>query len=113
MKSHAVVMISIAACACSAVPESRSTGNVELVASIRAVGFECGEPVGAAEIADDWVRIRCANAEPFVAYKSDDGRVCIEPVIIGDTDIPSAAVMPEPRCTSEWPVSAVFQRRTQ
>ena len=99
MRCCGVVMLSILTGACSAVPQFPSLSQDELAASIREIGFECGEPVGATEIGRESWRIRCTDAEIYVAFRGTDGDFCFEPIIVGDTDIPTASVIPQPRCT--------------
>ena len=99
MRCCGVIIVSILTGACSAAPQSLSLSQDELAASIREVAFECGELIGATEIARESWQIRCSDAEVYVAFKGTSGDLCFEPIIVGDTDIPTAVVTPKPRCT--------------
>jgi hypothetical protein len=73
--------------------------------AVREVGLPCGTVIRSEPIDEDntsW-RVSCDQAQTYVASVMPNGRLCIEPLYIGDGGpAPAGAsfVFPEARCTS-------------
>jgi hypothetical protein len=97
----AAISILIAACTQQSTPQF-SVGNETLGQALAETGFPCDRVVSAnslSETARSW-RIACSNARVYLASLQDDGGICIEPVIYGDTGAPQPIISPQARCVS-------------
>lgn len=71
-----------------------------LGAAIQDVGFPCEQAIESQRTDGNAWRVACAGAATYVAFTTDDGDICIEPIVVGDLPGPDPVFSAPARCKS-------------